>query len=355
MRAHVSAASRWVQLLIVSVIIAALMQKIHLPAALFLGPLVAGVIFGARGAGLKVNQKLFYVAMGVVGCMMGNLITTESLNVFVHKWPLFFAIIFTTIFASSVVGYVMTRMRVLPDSVAVWGTSVGASIPMIIMAEAHGADPRLVAFMHYIRVLLAAAVSGFLAWYWLGATPVAVHQPEWFAPVDWLRFLETAAIAAVAAFAGTKIRLPAGQFLGPCFTIATLKASGVFQPELPYALLSSTYVLIGWALGLGFTKEILIYSIRVLPQIVGSILLMICVCIGLAAALVFGAGIDPVTAYLATSPGSTDSIAIIAAETKTVDASFVTAMQLMRMFILLFFAPTIAGFVAKRALKGERR
>ena len=42
------------------------------------------------------------------------------------------------------------------------------------------------------------------------------------------------------------------------------------------------------------------------------------------------AGVDPLTAYLATSPGGSDSIAIIAASTN-VDVSFVMAMQTVRM------------------------
>jgi membrane AbrB-like protein len=348
---HLSAAPRWVFLLITSVVIAALMQQVHLPAALFLGPLVGGIIFGARGTGLKVPQRLFFMGMAGVGTMMGNLTSSESLNVFMHKWPLFLSIIFTTIFASSVLGFVLTRLRVLPGSVAVWGTSVGASLPMIILAEAHGTDPRLIAFMHYIRVILAAAVSTLLARFWLGVTPGAAHHVEWFPPIDWLRFLETVAIAGTAAYGGMKLRIPAGQFLGPCITIAVLKGLGLFHAELPYALLAGTYAVIGWSLGLNFTREILLYSFRLLPQIIGSIAFMICICMGLAAALVYGAGIDPVTAYLATSPGSTDSIAIIAAETKTVDASFVTAMQIIRMFVLLFMAPSIASMVARFAVR----
>ncbi len=63
--------------------------------------------------------------------------------------------------------------------------------------------------------------------------------------------------------------------------------------------------------------------------------------------MVWGAGVDPLTAYLATSPGGSDSIAIIAASTN-VDVSFVMAMQTVRMIAVLFLAPVLTKFIAER-------
>ena len=53
---------------------------------------------------------------------------------------------------------------------------------------------------------------------------------------------------------------------------------------------------------------------------------MIVLCGGVAWLMVLAIGVDPLTAYLATSPGGSDSMAIIAASTN-VDVSFVMAMQ----------------------------
>ena len=62
-------------------------------------------------------------------------------------------------------------------------------------------------------------------------------------------------------------------------------------------------------------------------------------------------GIDPLTAYLATSPGGLDSIAIIAATTP-VDMSFIMALQTMRLILIILIGPTLSDFVAKRVAKG---
>jgi uncharacterized membrane protein AbrB (regulator of aidB expression) len=67
----------------------------------------------------------------------------------------------------------------------------------------------------------------------------------------------------------------------------------------------------------------------------------------LAAVLVVAAGIDPLTAYLATSPGGADSVAIIAASTN-VDLPFVMAMQTTRFVLVLLSGPSLARFMASR-------
>jgi uncharacterized protein len=57
------------------------------------------------------------------------------------------------------------------------------------------------------------------------------------------------------------------------------------------------------------------------------------------------AHVDPLTAYLATSPGGADSVAIIAASTK-VDVPFVLAMQTTRLVAVILLAPVITRYVA---------
>jgi uncharacterized membrane protein AbrB (regulator of aidB expression) len=59
-------------------------------------------------------------------------------------------------------------------------------------------------------------------------------------------------------------------------------------------------------------------------------------------------GIDPLTAYLATSPGGADSAAIIAASSGKADALFVMTMQMIRAIAVLFLGPPLAKFVARR-------
>jgi membrane AbrB-like protein len=87
---------------------------------------------------------------------------------------------------------------------------------------------------------------------------------------------------------------------------------------------------------------------RALPQILGSIAALLIFCAGLGWLMSRMLGIDPMTAYLATSPGAMETIAIIAAATDKVDLSFVMAMQTSRFMIVLLIGPPIARLFARR-------
>lgn len=58
-------------------------------------------------------------------------------------------------------------------------------------------------------------------------------------------------------------------------------------------------------------------------------------------------GVDPLTAYLATSPGGMSSVAIIAA-TSRVDLAFVISLQTVRFVLVLILGPAISRYIANR-------
>nr|MDQ6120358.1 AbrB family transcriptional regulator [Klebsiella pneumoniae subsp. pneumoniae] len=51
-----------------------LLLRIHLPAALLLGPLIAGLILSLRGVKLSIPRPCYLVAQAIVGCMIARAI-----------------------------------------------------------------------------------------------------------------------------------------------------------------------------------------------------------------------------------------------------------------------------------------
>ena len=241
----------------------------------------------------------------------------------------------------------MTRWQMLPGTTALWGVSPGAASVMTYMAEAYGADMRMVAFMQYLRVVMVAVVAAVVARFF-GAAPQ--HAPDaivWFPEVAWLPLAETLALAVVGSWLARILSIPAGAFLLPLVGGIVLTHIGWLRLELPTWLLAGCYALVGWNVGLRFTRALLLHVLKQLPGILLCIFAMLALCGGVAAFMVFAAGIDPLTAYLATSPGGADSIAIIAASTN-VDVSFVMAMQTVRLLVVLFVAPYLTRIIAER-------
>jgi membrane AbrB-like protein len=58
--------------------------------------------------------------------------------------------------------------------------------------------------------------------------------------------------------------------------------------------------------------------------------------------------IDPLTAYLATSPGGLDSMILIAMGSGT-DVAFVVAVQTLRLFVVILTGPAIARAICRYA------
>jgi membrane AbrB-like protein len=169
----------------------------------------------------------------------------------------------------------------------------------------------------------------------------------WFPAIPWQDFTVTLMIAAVGGALGVRLRIPAGGLLVPMMIGALCEGMGLVTITLPQWLLAMSYALLGWSVGLGFTREILIHATRALPQILLAIFAIIGICGALAFVLVEAAGIDPITAYLATCPGGVDSVAIIGASSKA-DLSFVMTLQTLRLLIVLMAGPSSARFIAQR-------
>ncbi len=340
-------ASQWTVLIVLSVGIGAVLLWLHAPAALMLGPLVAGIVIASGGGKVRFPLPAFVVAQGIIGCMIARMVPLSILGDILSHWLLFTAGVLSVVAACSLIGWLMTRLHLLPGTTALWGMSPGAASVMTIMAESYGADIRLVAVMQYLRVVGVAAVASLVAKLF-GVS--AAHGPAaivWFPPVAWLPLAETLALAIVGPLIARLLRIPAGAFLVPLVGGAALTHLGWLTIELPTWLLAASYAFVGWNIGLRFTRPLLMHAARALPLVVGCTLVLIAICGAVAALMVVGAGIDPLTAYLATSPGGSDSIAIIAASTN-VDVSFVMAMQTFRMITVMFIAPVLTKFIAKR-------
>ena len=87
---------------------------------------------------------------------------------------------------------------------------------------------------------------------------------------------------------------------------------------------------------------------------IASIFALIALCGGLGYALHLAAGTDPLTAYLATSPGGADAVAIIAASSR-VDMSFVMAMQVARLILVILIGPSLARLLARWTARSGKR
>ncbi|BCH31343.1 ammonia monooxygenase [Mesorhizobium sp. L-8-10] len=339
---------QWALLIALSVLFAGLLEGARLPAALLVGPMMAAIVCGTNGARMRVPQPAFGAAQTIVGCLVAASIEPEILSAFLDDWPLFLLAVIATVCASSFLGYLISRWKVLPGTTAVWGSAPGAATAMVLMADAFGADARLVAFMQYLRVIFVSVAAALIARMFVDTSDVEAPALIWFPDIDGPAFAATILVAVAGGSLGYLLRLPSPYFLGTMMLGATVHLGAGITMQLPEWLLAISYALVGWSIGLNFNRAILRHATRALRQIVLSILALMVFCGGLAWLLVLLLDIDPLTAYLATSPGGMDSVAIIAAASDTVNISFIMALQMVRFLFVLIFGPPISRLVARR-------
>jgi membrane AbrB-like protein len=339
---------QWTLLLVLSALLALGFIALRLPAALLLGPMLAAILVAASGGTTRLPVLPFYAAQAVIGCMIADKLPLSLFGEIGRDWPVFIGGVLSVIVAASLLGWLLARWRVLPGATAIWGASPGAATVMTLMSESYGADMRLVALMQYLRVVCCAIAASFVSRLWVegGGTPAPTIA--WDAATSPLALAATLALAAIGLLAGLSGRIPGGALLTPLALGLALKGGFGVSLALPTWLLAASYAIVGWGIGGRFTPDIIGHAARVLPRILASILALIAICGGFAAILHFVTGVDPLTAFLATSPGGADSVAIIAASSK-VDLPFVMAMQMTRFLLVIVLGPVIARFVAERS------
>lgn len=347
---------RWLQLIILSAVLATLFERLGVPASRLIGPMIAAIALCLCREGVDAGRGAFVCAQGVVGCLLGHAVPSSFPDALSGHWgALFLGVTAVTVLAYAL-GWALSCWTTIPRTAAIWGSAPGGASAMLILAEDQGADVRLVAFMQYLRVVCVSLAASLVVHWCMpggsvsanlsGAAASALLMPpsSWHAAVALL----TAAIGG--AYLGTWLRIPAGALLVPMAAFILLRDLVQLPLEIHPLILALAYAVIGWTIGSQFDRQVVMLCIGSLPMVLASTLALIALCAVVGAALVQWAGIDPLTAYLATSPGGADVVAIIAAST-SVDLPFVVSMQVLRLLLVLATAPLVARSLTRSPTK----
>ena len=343
-----SRGTQWLAVVALSVVLIAILEALKLPGGIMIGAMLAAIVVATADGRIHMPTRLVIAVQGVVGFMIASTIPPTILSDLARDWPLLLIGLVGVVLGTTGIGLALMRSGLLPGATGVWGMAPGASTPMILMADENGADARLVAIMHKVRTTIVVALAAIVASLCApsAAAVGGVVKAGWFPPVAWGWLLVTLSLAIGTAFFAHWLRVFTGPMLVTLCSAIVLQGLGWIKIELPPWLLAVSYAIVGWTVGLGFTRSIVGYALRSLPLIVASSVAVIALCAALGAVMVVVGGIDPMTAYLATSPGGADSIAIIAAST-TVDMRFVMAMQITRLVVVMLIAPTLSRWIVR--------
>ena len=309
--------------------------------------MIAAIMIASYDITVTIYKPLFTLAMSFVGIMIAGLLPVTILSEVSAHWLVFFSGALFTVIVAAFLGWILSKSSLFPGNTAIWGTSPGAAMVMTIMSESFGGDIRLVALMQYLRVA-CCTLSVTLVGHYLGGAAGHSSSPQLnlFSISSKPDFIWTIGTVFLC-FAIVKIfNKPSIAFILPMVVGIILKMLGLTEIVLPGIILAIAYTIIGWNIGLRFTRKILNHAAKLLPMLLLSIGILLAVNAAFGFVIAKWAGTDYLTAFLATSPGGADSVSIIAASTP-VDVGFVVTMQVIRFFMVILLSPLLARWLCR--------
>ena len=329
---------------------AVLLGLLHVPSAALFGGLLAGLVraLGWR-ARLTVPRAAMTGAQAVVGVSIGALVQLSTLTALGEDWLPVLLVTVTTLLLSLGAGLLLRLQPGITPVTGAFSMIAGGASGITAMARDLGADARMVAVLQYLRVLLIVVLMPVAATAVYGGTAAsgsagAAAGPGWPAGL-----LFTAGCAVVGLVLVRLVHVPVGSLLGPMVVAAAVDLAGWSGgAQTPALLQDAAFLVIGLQVGVSFTRESLRTVGRALPLALGIIVALVLACAGLGAALSAATGAGELDAYLATTPGGL--YAVLATATRSgADATFVLAVQVLRLFVMLLSAPLLARFLRARS------
>ena len=326
----------------------AALALIGVPSAALFGGLVAGLV-----RALAVTRRLMLprpgltAAQALIGVSIGALVEPETLRTVGEHWLPVLLVTVATLVISLLAGRVMGLGRGISPVTGAFSMIAGGASGVTVMARDLGADDRMVAVLQYLRVLIIVVAMPVVATTVYGGSGSgdgpARATGGW--PAD-LLFTVLCVVAGVVL--GRLTRLPVGALLGPMLVAAAADLTGISGgATVPAPVEAAAFLVIGLQVGVSFTRASLATVGRALPLALALIVAVVLACAGLGVLLAETAGVSPLTAYLATTPGGL--YAVLATATGSgADATFVLAVQVLRLFVMLLTAPLVARLLRRR-------
>ena len=133
--------------------------------------------------------------------------------------------------------------------------------------------------------------------------------------------------------------------LGPLLLSAALAVTDFPQPfSVPPLVREVAFALIGLQVGLRFEPDTVKRIAGLVVPVVGAIVALVVVSFGFAALLSAWTGVPLLDSYLATTPGGLYAVLAIAFGSGA-DTTFVLAVQVLRLFVMVLIAPVVVRFL----------
>ncbi|MFL6557043.1 MAG: AbrB family transcriptional regulator [Bacillus sp. (in: firmicutes)] len=152
-------------------------------------------------------------------------------------------------------------------------------------------------------------------------------------------FCITLLTAFIGGFMFSLLHSPIPWLLGPMTAVLIGSRFGKVQYYWPSRIRDIGLVIVGYSIGLSFTKEAVLEIVAKLPSMLLMTVVLICFCAGIAFVVSKLSGVDYPTVLVGSIPGGLSQMIIFAEELKGINITTVTFLQVARLIMIIFFVP----------------
>jgi membrane AbrB-like protein len=339
----------WAPVVAGAAVASVVLGLLHVPSAALFGGLLAAVVRALAGrTQLRVPRPAVTAAQAVIGVSIGALVDLDTLATIGQDWLPVLLVTLGTLVLSVLAGLLLRVDRGITPVTGAFSMIAGGASGITAMARDLGADERMVGVLQYLRVLLIVVLMPLAATTVYGASG-ASGAPPGDGGTGWpLGLLLTVVCGVLGVVLGRLVRLPVAALLGPMILAAVADLAGLSNgATVPAPVENAAFLVIGLQVGIGFTWASLRTVGRALPLALAIIVGLVAACAGMGVVLASATGASQLDGYLATTPGGLYAV-LATATSSGGNATFVLAVQVLRVFAMVLVAPALASWLRAR-------
>jgi membrane AbrB-like protein len=326
---------------------------LQFPLAWMIGAMGATTLAAALGAPVAMPKIFRTVMVAVLGLMLGSGFSPEILGR-ASEWMLSLAMLAAYAAAAGGAGWVYFRRVWGYDRVTAYFSAMpGGLTEMVLVGTEMGGDSRIISLTQSSRLLLVVFALPFAFQAFVGYDPALRPAPG--LPLSDVSTSDLAilALCGIAGFLGARaIKLPAAALVGPMVLSAAVHMAGWTAAKPPNELIAAAQVVVGIAIGCRFAGVTLRLIGRTLLAAAGGTVVLLTATILFALGLSGALDLPGEALILAFSPGGLAEMSLIAIAIGA-DAAFVATHHIVRIFLIVVFAPAAFRLLTRRRAPGE--
>ncbi len=325
--------------------------QIDLPLAWMIGAMSATTAAAALGAPIALPLGFRQLMVTVLGVMLGSGFSPEMLDR-VGDWAVSLSALALYAVAAGGAGLFYFRRICGYDAVTAYFSAMpGGFSEMILVGTEMGGDARVISLTHAARVLLVVLALPFAFQMLIGYDPAG--RPPAGLPLAEVSGADLAVLTACGAagfLLARVLHLPAAALVGPMILSGVVHILGWTTAKPPFELVAAAQVVVGTAIGCRFAGVTTRLLLRTAAAAAGGTAVLLSATLAFAIGLARVTGLPAVPLVLAVSPGGLAEMSLIAIAIGA-DAAFVATHHVVRIFMIVVFAP-LAFRLMRRGRRG---